>query len=434
MVQGMCPDGQSDREQAQPAASSPASDPFFRNMPEPVADRGGSDVAPPVADRPGEDVVFCFSYLSWQAAAHRGWFGTEDRLARGLIEHQRVARLLVCDQMRSLPAMLVRDLMSRRGDAGAAFPASSQAQLLRPVRLRREYPTSIAGMERAAGAFDRIARRAARRMGLVEPAVIIANPLLAGFAELKWAGPVTFFAADDWLAYEPQRRWWPAYEESFARVRERGRRVAAVSTAALERIAPTGPSAVIPNGIDPAEWLGVAAQPPSWVIGTRRPLLVYAGTLDSRLDVAALLELAQRMPDAHIVLVGPLLDAPHLEPLGTAGNIEIRPPLARAEVIALIRAADVGLVPHRDNALTRAMSPLKLYEYLAAGLPIVASDLAPMRNVDASVLVVASGEGYAPTVEAALTRGRADEDARVAFLAEHSWRARHDKLLELVLA
>ncbi len=383
--------------------------------------------------RAGSDVVFCFSYLSWQAVARRGWFGTEDRLARGLLGHERVARLLVCDQRRSLPIMLARDLMGRDQDAGAAFPASPHAQLLRPAGLRREYPTTIGGVERACASFDRAARRASQRMGLAQPAVIVANPLLAGFAEFDWAGPVSFFATDDWLAYEPQRRWWPAYEESFARVRERGRRVAAVSTAALERIAPTGPSAVIPNGIDPDEWLGAAAAP-SWTSGIGRPLLVYAGTLDSRLDVAALLELADRMPNAHIELVGPLLDPPHLEPLRAAGNVEIRPPLARAEVIGLIRSADAGLVPHRDNDLTRAMSPLKLYEYLAAGLPVVAADLAPVRDIDASVMLVRAGEPYAPAVEAALARGRTDEHARTAFISGHSWRARHDKLLDLALA
>jgi glycosyltransferase involved in cell wall biosynthesis len=399
-------------------------------MPDPVADRAGS----PVADPTGGDVVFCFSYLSWQAVARRGWFGTEDRLALGLLEHERVARLLVCDQMRSLPVMLARDLTGHSRDAGGTFPASSSAQLLRPFRLRREYPTSIAGVERACAAFDRAARRATQQMGLAEPAVIVANPLLAGFAEFEWAGPVTFFATDDWLAYEPQRRWWPTYEESFARLRERGRRVAAVSAAAMERIAPMGPSEVIPNGIDPGEWLGAAKAPPTWASETGRPLLVYAGTLDSRLDVIALLELARRMPRARMVLVGPLLDAAHIEPLRAASNVEICAPLVRAETIALIRHADVGLVAHRENALTRAMSPLKLYEYLAAGLPVVASDLPPMRDVDPRVALVGSGDGYAAAVEAALARGRAGENERIAFIAEHSWRARHDRLLDLALA
>lgn len=383
--------------------------------------------------RPKGDVVFCFSYLTWQAVTRRGWFGTEDRLARGLLENERVERVLVCDQMRSLPAMLVRDLTRHRGDARAVFPGGRSRQLLRPTRLRREYPTSIGAIERACARFDRAARRAARHMGLSRPAVVVANPLLAGFAAFDWAGPVTFFATDDWLAYEPYRRWWPAYEESFARIRERGRRVAAVSAAALRRIAPVGRNEVIPNGVDPDEWLAPATQPPACTTDAGGPLLVYAGTLDARLDVEALLELALGMPDARLVLVGPLLDGPHLEPLRAVSNIHIRPPLDRTEVIALIRSANVGLVPHRDNALTRAMSPLKLFEYLAAGLPVAASDLPPMRDIDPSVSLVRAGGSYLPAVVGALKRGRADEDARSAFIAEHSWRARHDSLLDLAL-
>jgi glycosyltransferase involved in cell wall biosynthesis len=161
---------------------------------------------------------------------------------------------------------------------------------------------------------------------------------------------------------------------------------------------------------------------------------VYAGTLDSRLDVAGLSELARRLPAARLVLVGPLLDAPHLQALRASSNVEIRPPLGRLELVALLRAADVGLVPHVDNPLTRAMSPLKLYEYLAAGLPVVASDLAPMREVDASVTIVARGESYAPAVEAALAQGRTSEQARQDFIAQNSWRMRQERLLDLALA
>lgn len=416
------------------------------------------------------DVVFCFSYLSWQAAADRGWFGTEDRLARGLLVHERVERLLVCDLMRSLPAKLLRDCQVRAAGREATFPRSRSARLLRPMRLRRDYPTSIDGVRRVCAALDRALEREARRMGLREPAVIVANPLLAGFAEFAWAGPVTFFATDDWLAYEPHRRWWPAYTESFARLRARGRRVCAVSSAALERIAPTGPSAVVPNGIDPAEWGGAPGVPPAWAgasidtwpgdaVGAQlgepegmqsrelwgpaepaRPLLLYTGSLDPRLDVPALLRIARQLPEARVVLVGPLLAPDHLAPLRAAPNVEIRPSLERPELVELVRAADVGLLVHRELPLTRAMSPLKLYEYLAAGLPVVATDLPPVRGVHPSVELVdprgGDGEGadYPRAVRAALARGRAGEPARLAFIERNSWRARHDELLSLALA
>jgi teichuronic acid biosynthesis glycosyltransferase TuaH len=390
---------------------------------------------PQHATRASGEVVFCFSYLTWQGCVRAGGFHSEARLAQTLLEHERVEHALICNTIRSLPRKLAGDLLERaRGETGAAcFPTSERARLLEPVRLRRREPVSIAGVERAIAVYDRALRAGVRRMGLKEPVVITSHPLLAGFADLSWARSVTFYATDDWSAYPPARRWWPAYRESYARVRERGRRVGAVSQALLERIAPDAPSAVIANGLEPSEWVE-APRPPSWVEQLPRPLLLYAGTLDSRLDVPRLLDLARARPEAAIVLVGPLVEPEHLEPLRAAANVVIRPPLGRRELTGLVRSADVGVIPHVRSALTEAMSPLKLYEYLGGGLPVVASDLAPMRGVDQRVLLVPDGHGYAAAVDTALELGRASEEMRLAFVDASSWRARHDRLLDLALS
>ena len=108
--------------------------------------------------------------------------------------------------------------------------------------------------------------------------------------------------------------------------------------------------------------------------------------------------------------------------------------LLHAAVTGLIRLADVGLIPHVHSPLTEAMSPLKLYEYLAGGLPVVAADLPPVRGVDPRVALVADGAGYPDAVRAALELGRAGEDERLTFVHTNSWSARHDRLLDLALA
>jgi glycosyltransferase involved in cell wall biosynthesis len=162
--------------------------------------------------------------------------------------------------------------------------------------------------------------------------------------------------------------------------------------------------------------------------------MVYAGTLDARLDVQWLAQTARAVPNATLALVGPVGDAAHLEPLRAEHNVEIRPPLARAELAELIRRADVGLIPHRCSPLTEAMSPLKLYEYLAGGLPVAATDLEPMRGVDPRVVLVPEGGDFAAAARMALALGRAREDRRRAFVQANSWRSRHDALLGLALA
>jgi glycosyltransferase involved in cell wall biosynthesis len=371
------------------------------------------------------DVVFTFSYLSWSAAQRRGWFGTEDRLARGLVEHEEVRRVLICDRARSLPLKVLRERV--RGER-ASFPTSEGRHLLAPVRLRRGDPGSLRGVARAFAAYGRAMERGAREMGLEDPVVITTHPLVAGFADLSWARAVTYYALDDWTEHPQYRRWWAAYREGHRRIRERGYRVAAVSEALLARLAPTGAGLVVPNGLEPKEW--------EW---SGKPdgdgsLVVYAGTLDARLDVQWLTQMAHAMPHATVALVGPVVDASHLEPLRAVANVEIRAALPRAELAALLRTADLGVIPHRRSALTEAMSPLKLYEYLAGGLPVVATDLEPMRGIDPRVLLVAEDGDFAGAARAALALGRAPESARLEFVRANSWRSRHDALLALALA
>ena len=398
------------------------------------------------------EVVFTFSSLSWGAAARRGWFGSEDRLALSLVEHERVSRVLVCDRARSLPLKLVRDRFARPEEA---FPEGPDKRLLSPVRARRTDATSMRGVTREFRAYGRAMERGARKMGLEDPIVITTHPLVAGFADLGWARAVTYYALDDWTVHPGYSRWWAAYTEAYERIRERGHRVAAVSAALLERVGPTGQGLVVPNGLEPTEWLGPAGsqapaaspepeeslKPAEWrgaeaqrPAEPDKPVLVYVGTLDERLDVDWLLATARALPGARIALVGPLASEAHFEPLKGESNVAIHPPLERAGLAELIRTADVGLIPHRRTALTEAMSPLKLYEYLAGGLPVAATDLAPMRGVDARVRLVGEGGDFAGAVGQALALGRAAEREREAFVQANSWRSRHDSLLALALA
>jgi glycosyltransferase involved in cell wall biosynthesis len=275
--------------------------------------------------------------------------------------------------------------------------------------------------------------RAAARRGLRRPAVITTHPLVAGFSDLRWAGPVTFYATDDWTAYGARRAEWPAYREAFARIAAAGHRLVAVSRPIVERIAPTGPSLVVPNGIVPEDWPRPAPPAPPWLAGLARPILVYAGSLDDRVDVDAV-RAAVVATGGTAVLAGRLLTPGHYRALEGDPRVRIEPPLPRAAIPGLLMAADVGLIPHRRTTLTEAMSPLKLYEYLAAGLPVAATDLEPIRGVDPQVILAEAGrDGFAAAARRALAAGRMDEAARGAFLRRNSWDARHRMLLRHAL-
>lgn len=371
------------------------------------------------------DVLFSFAYATWGSAVARGMCFSEDRLVETLIEDRRVERLLVAETPRSLPVKLLKDRLRRPPRP----PAGEGVSLYGPTRLRRGDPSSIRAVEAGFRRWDAQLRRACGRRGLPRPAVITTHPLVAGFAPLEWASSVTYYAYDDLAELPELRRGRPAILEAYRRLRELGRGVAAVSPAILDVIRPTGPGIVVPNGVDPEEWS--RPQPaPGWFRSLPGPRLLYVGSLESRVDVEALARAARALPDASFALVGPLLEPDHFAALRPLPNVHFSPPASRSEVVGLVTAADACLLPHLDNALTRAMSPLKLYEYLAGGAPVAALDLEPIRDVSPRVVI---REDLGGAITGALALGRAPESERRAFAEANSWKSRHEAILRLAL-
>jgi len=187
----------------------------------------------------------------------------------------------------------------------------------------------------------------------------------------------------------------------------------------------------VPNGVEPSEWLGPLPAAPDWFAALPDPRAVYVGTLDSRLDVPGIADLARRRPDLQVVLLGPMPDPAYVAELASLPNVHVHPSVGRAELVATLRNADLCLLAHRRTPLTEAMSPLKVYEYLAAGAPVIATDLPPVRGIDDRVLLVSTVDDFADVVPDALALGRAAETERTAFIAGNSWAARHERVFAL---
>jgi hypothetical protein len=378
----------------------------------------------------GRDVLLLLGYTSWAGAIDRRQIHPEDQLAVKLIESPRVSRLLVCNPFRSRLAKL----RPAPKPAEGSFPESESRRLYEPLRLRRTDSTRIATIERSCARYERSVRTAAEEFGLRRPAVIVAHPLIAGFGRFDWAGPVTYYANDDLTAHPPLSPWWPAYEASFARMRSAGRRAVGLTPKSLQSVDPSGPGAVIPTGLIPAEWDEPAAAP-SWFLDLPGPRMVYVGTLDERIDPEAVQTLAAAHPQGSVVLIGRDGDRGPVAKLGELANVRVRPPIPREELIAVVAAADLGLVPHVRSEQTEAMSPLKLFEYLGAGLPVAATDLPGIAPVcPERVMLSRGGEDFGAAASAALELGRWDDGSRRQFIDENSWSSRFDSLLDLALA
>jgi glycosyltransferase involved in cell wall biosynthesis len=300
------------------------------------------------------------------------------------------------------------------------------------MRLRRFDPRSVKAVSRAHQRYGRALERQVSAEGMLRPALITADVFTAAFADLSWAESITYFAWDDWAVHPAQRRWRQAHAVAEERLRARKTRVVAVSQPIIDRLRPNGPALVVPNGVEEDEWTGPLAAV-RWFEDLPRPRLLYTGTLDDRLEAHDLDEVARRFAHGSLVLLGPAVSTSHLGRVGRRSNVHLRPPVGRSELVAVVRAAEVGLLPHRRTPLTEAMSPLKLYEYLAGGRPVAATDLPAVRGVHPSVELVAAGDSFADAVERALSRGPMPEAERIAFIEANSWPRRIEAVLGAAL-
>ena len=374
------------------------------------------------------DVVFTFWHETWADALQRGYF-SPDQLVQTLLSSPRVDGLLVANPYKSFPRHIARRLTR---PFEAPFPRRASAKLITPLRLRRNEHVGLDALRADYTKYDRRLRGQAEKMGLRTPAVITTNPYFAAFAPLDWAGSVTYYAWDDWTALASLSPWHGDIETAYRAMASRGTRVCAVSQNLLDRIGPTGPGTVVPNGLTPSEW-----QPPwttpDWLNSLPRPRLLYAGAIHERLDTQIIAEISKSLPEASIIVVGPILNAEVVKAIAPLPNVHIHDLVPHADVPNIIHGADVCIIPHHRNALTESMSPLKVYEYCAMGRSVVATDLSPMRNVHERVHLVPTGGSFSDAIKSALKQGPISEDARQAFLVQNSWAGRHEALMDFAL-
>jgi glycosyltransferase involved in cell wall biosynthesis len=222
---------------------------------------------------------------------------------------------------------------------------------------------------------------------------------------------------------------WPGYDGASLRRLEaellaRVDTVIAVSESLRERLRDSGrESHLLTHGVDPDFWSsrqGEAAQGGPPLAELPRPLVVFWGLLDRRMDVAFLRALSRRMTEGTVVLVGPQ-DNPDPE-------IAALPRVARVGQVAfeqlppLAAESRVLVMPYADLPVTRAMQPLKLKEYLCTGKPVVVRDLPSTREWADCLDRAASAEEFARLVLLRLAEGLppGQQQAR-GRLAEETW-------------
>ena len=158
------------------------------------------------------------------------------------------------------------------------------------------------------------------------------------------------------------------------------------------------------------------------------PRLVFIGAIAAKkLDLELLAALATARPGWTLVLVGPVgLGDPgtDLSALADRPNVHLLGVRPQRGLPDLLRGASVGLIPYRRSRLTESVFPMKVYEYLAAGLPVVATGLPALSGVEGVALVEGVSEVVAAVEDALREDSVERRRARSQAVQTQSWESR----------
>jgi glycosyltransferase involved in cell wall biosynthesis len=263
------------------------------------------------------------------------------------------------------------------------------------------------------------------------------NPFVFGLRDAVQASSLIYHCVDDLSSVPgmPSRQ----VREAEGSMLERGDVIFATSRALFERLRTLQPKKTyyLPNVADFEHFSAARAAGaiPQEIARIPRPRIGFVGAISShKLDLDLVTGVAKQRPDWHWVLVGPpgITESAH----GTAAlqmpNVHLLGHRSYQVLPDYLRGMDVAVLPCKINSYTRSMFPLKFFEYLAAGKPVVATSLPALQDYSESYVKADSVEEFCQAVEMILSGRRPDEQLCLELAKRHTWDARLDQMLGII--
>lgn len=247
---------------------------------------------------------------------------------------------------------------------------------------------------------------------------------------------MTLYHIDDEYSFSEQHTQLSARER---RVIEKADQVVVHSTSLLANKGGINPRTdLVPNGVDFAAFTTPHDEPAD-LAPVPWPRLGYVGLIKKQLDLELLYDVARAHPGASLVLVGPVVRdhdiEVQLDKLLALDNVWLLGPKSPHDLPAYTQHLSIGLLPYRVNAYTNAIYPLKLHEYLACGLPVLATPIATVQTFASIIRIENGATAWSRAIDSMLqdtqsartgcTHGR-------SIAAQHDWNVITDRIAQLI--
>lgn len=166
------------------------------------------------------------------------------------------------------------------------------------------------------------------------------------------------------------------------------------------------------------------------------PRIGFVGAISGyKVDFDLLAAIAKAKPDWSIVMIGEVGEGdPYtdISKLRQFDNIHFLGGKSYSMLPAYLKGMDVAILPSLLNDYTRSMFPMKFFEYLAAGRPVVATELPALSSYRNVAALCAGEQSFIESVAEALAGRACNPDQRLAAAREQTYKSRTDKMLALL--
>jgi len=305
--------------------------------------------------------------------------------------------------------------------------------LFSPPRLLPKPGTAISS-KLSYRRFANLIHRAAAKLNMNDPVLWIYRPEYATGIDLITHSSLVFDLADDLAAYSDNPTRHKYLTKCIDKLVGSSDLMVVTSPTLYDKYKHSTRNCVlVPNGFDEELFDGKPKPVPSDLADIPRPVVGFIGVLFSFLDYDLIYDTANTLSTVSFVFVGPTEKGGRhgVERLKTLPNTYFLGRKAKEQIPSYVLNFDVCINPFKEDNVSRAVSPLKVYEYLACGKPVVSTPMEGLRREEAGRWIsFAKREQFADEISEALngrTRNR-DSEGCVEATRGFSWTSQFHKL------
>lgn len=394
--------------------------------------------------------LIVFPMHDWVKCEKEGFRTRDAHLIKCFEKNKNIDKILVVDRPVTLPEILLKKKFWRVRKGKAIKKRSSSFltkvsekiyvldifsyQVIQPLIYKRDW-------------WDYIFRRseiikkindAISFLNLNNRVLFLWTPMATGVIGKLGEQMVAFDTLDNWTRHPEMKdkRGW--IKRGYEIIKDRADVIFANSKETQKFMSnPKTNPIFIPNGVDKDFFQIKENKIPKDLKNIAKPIIGYAGKIAKRLDADLVSFIAKELPIMNFVFIGQLLDKKWVKPLFKFKNIYFLGDKHYAQLPYYLANFDVCIIPHNVGALENEGDPIKIYEYLASGKPVVTTNIAGVNIFEKYITVANNKEEFLNGIIYWYKRANKDKNLPDMLRAKvgktHSWNMKADFILNEIL-